>query len=126
MTRDMRESFSTRERRYPIRIDVRYRLCGDRDWCVGRTENISRRGILIRTGSVTIPPLTRIEILLALPPEVGGAPGTPVIGRGLVVRTEPAQHEAADAAMAATIVEYVAPILEYVAASVADADPRRI
>jgi hypothetical protein len=119
MPRDMGEPFSTRERRYPIRIDVRYRHTGERHWHIGFTENISRGGILIRTRGVTMPPLTEIDVFLALPPEVGGVEGMPVIGRGFVVRTEPPRHDAADAAVAATIVQYVA-------AYVPDTDPRRI
>jgi hypothetical protein len=119
MPRDLGEPLSTRERRYTVRIEVRYRHSGDRDWHIGFTENISRGGILIRTRGVTMPPLTAIDVFLALPPEVGGAAGMPVIGRGFVVRIEPPRHDTADAAVAATIVHYVA-------AYVPDADPRRI
>jgi hypothetical protein len=119
MPRDIGEPFSTRERRYPIRIDVRYRHSGDRHWHIGFTENISRGGILIRTRGATMPPLTAIDVFLALPPEVGGADGMPVIGRGFVVRLELPRQGSEDAAVAATIVQYVA-------AYVPDTDPRRI
>ena len=91
--------------RYPVRTDVRYRQAGQRDWHVGRTENISRNGVLIRARHL-IARHTPIEVLLALPPELGGTPGMPVMGRGRVVRTEP-PAAGADAAVAAFIAEYV-------------------
>jgi hypothetical protein len=103
--------------RYPIRTDVCYREAGHRDWHNGCTENISRTGVLIRARHL-IAPHTPIEILLALPPEVGGQAGAPMIGRGRVVRAEPPSSHDADATVAAFIVEYVA--------TYADNDPRRI
>jgi hypothetical protein len=99
-----------------MRIDVRYRHSGDRDWFIGCSENISRGGILVRTRQLTIPPHTPIEVLLALPPEAGGAEDTPVIGRGVVVRSEPPPDGTAEAAA----------ITEDLAAYVPGTDPRRI
>jgi hypothetical protein len=104
--------------RYPVRTDVRYRQVGERDWHDGRTENISRNGVLIRTRHM-IARHVPIEVLLALPPELGGAPGIPVMGRGRVVRTEPPSDAGAEAAVAAFIAEYIP---TYVPGD----DPRRI
>jgi hypothetical protein len=107
-----------RAARYRLNLPIRYRTADAPDWRDGRTENISRSGILIRTGT-PLPPWTPIEMLLALPAEVGGR-GQPVICRGRVVRAEPAgANGRRQPAMAATIaaVTYIQP---------PNADPRRI
>ena len=107
-----------RARRYEIDLPIRYRTADAPGWHEGRTENISRTGILIRT-TAPLPPRTPIDMLLALPAEVGGR-GVPVICRGRVVRAEPAgAHGQHQPTMAATIVavRYVQP---------PDSDPRRI
>ncbi|MCU1381416.1 MAG: hypothetical protein JWL71_113 [Acidobacteria bacterium] len=118
MNRDLREASGDRERRYPIRVDVRYRHAGDREWHCGRTENISRSGILIRARHL-LAPHTPIEVLLSLPPELGGAADAPVIGRGRVVRADAPDGDGAQATVAAIVAEYAA---TYVAGN----DPRRI
>jgi hypothetical protein len=96
---------------------MRYRRAGEIHWRTGSTENISRSGVLFRA-SDPMPPLTPVEILLALPPEVGGSDGT-VICRGRVVRTEPATADDPRPAVAASIAGYST-------ADVQDDDPRRI
>jgi PilZ domain len=104
--------------RYSIELPIRYRTPNAPAWHDGRTENISRSGVLIRTQE-PLPPRTPIEILIALPTEVGGG-DAPVICRGRVVRTEPPRAGGdGPQAMAATIVAIgdVHP---------QDADPRRI
>jgi hypothetical protein len=104
--------------RYPIDLPIQYRLADAPEWHEGRTENISRTGVLIRTAA-PLPPRTSIDLLLALPAEVGGR-GVPVICRGRVVRTEPADaHGQRQPTMAATLVA-VRPVQPQ------DADPRRI
>jgi hypothetical protein len=118
MARDLPDHSRDRPLRYAIRTDVRYRQAGHRDWHDGCTENISRSGILIRTRHM-LALSTRIEVLLALPVELGGQGGTPVIGHGRVVRAEPPANDDADATLAAFIAEYVATYA-------ADDDPRRI
>jgi hypothetical protein len=107
--------------RYRLRIPLRYRSTGDDEWRDGRTENISRSGVLFRTDRL-MPPQTRIEMLLALPAELGGDAAATVICRGRIVRTEPraedAEHDA-EHVVAATIAGY------RIAHSQGD-DPRRI
>jgi hypothetical protein len=107
-----------RAERHPVRIPVRYRPSGARQWFDGRTENISRSGILIRTRD-SVPVATTLEMLLALPVELGGVPDVPVIYTGRVVRTEPATDRHCDLRFAATIAGYepTHPVLD---------DPRRI
>ena len=111
-------SSHSRAPRYAIRTDVRFRQAGQRDWHIGSTENISRNGVLIRARHVIARHMP-IEILLALPPELGGAPDVPMVGRGRVVRTEPPSAIDADATVAAFIAEYVPFCMP-------DHDPRRI
>src|SRR2546421_8153775 len=97
---------------------MRYRPAGDMRWHEGHTENISRSGVLFRT-SQPMPRFTSIEMMLALPTEVGGGEDATVICRGRVVRTEPATHHDPRPAIAATIAGYRL-------AHVQGNDPRRI
>src|SRR6266446_9416487 len=98
--------YARRARRYPIRLAMRFRPSGDSQWSDARTENISRSGVLFRTSHV-MRRATPIEMLLALPVEVGGA-NAPVICRGRVVRTERSADNDRDPmpAVAATIAGY--------------------
>jgi hypothetical protein len=86
---------------------MRFRSSGDPHWHEGRTENISRSGVLFRSAHL-MPRRTPIEMLLALPAEVGGGGGesATVICRGRVVRSEPPNHDDTEPAMAATIAGY--------------------
>jgi PilZ domain len=91
--------------RYPIRITMLYRLPGNKQWRQGRTENISRSGVLFRTDhkmSLEAP----IDMLLALPVEVAGGRNARVICRGRVVRMEGAPGDDTERAVAATITNY--------------------
>ena len=91
--------------RYPIRISMLYRLPGNKQWRQGRTENISRSGVLFRTDrQMTLE--APIEMLLALPVEVAGGRNASVICRGRVVRMEGAPGDDTERAVAATITNY--------------------
>ena len=92
----------TRATRFPVRIPIRYRPEGQDHWHDGETENISRSGVLFTT-SEPVAKLTAIEMLLTLPPEVGGGDQPTVICRGRVVRTELAREDDPRSAVAATI-----------------------
>jgi hypothetical protein len=109
MERDPKKPAFTRATRYPLRIPLRYRPSGDPQWREGRTENISRSGVLFRTDHL-MPLQTPIEMLLALPAEVGGGEdAATVICRGRIVRTElpkGAENEGERPAVAATIAGY--------------------
>jgi PilZ domain-containing protein len=109
---------SQRAARFAIQIPMRYRFAGEPHWYDGETENISRSGVLFRT-SQPIPRFTPIEMMLALPKEVGGGDDAAVICRGRVVRTEPASADDARPAVAATIAGFRL-------AHVQGNDPRRI
>ena|ERR1700730_10594548 len=92
-----------RATRYPIQISMLYRSAGNRQWREGRTENISRSGVLFRTDHL-MPLQTPIEMLLPLPVEVGGGQNATVICRGRVVRM--AADDDTQPAVAATISGY--------------------
>ncbi len=85
-------------------MTLRYRPWGDRLWREGLTENISRSGVLFRAEQ-PVPVKSAIEMLLALPVEVGGGENSIVICRGRVVRTEPGKDDGS-LAVAATITGY--------------------
>ena len=74
--------------RYPLRIPLRYRPFGDSVWTDGTTENISRTGVLFRSGRV-VPPNTSLEIQFFLSSDER------VVCHGTVVRTAPELGEAA-------------------------------
>jgi len=118
MKHDAASALVHRAARFAIQIPMRYRPAGDRQWRDGYTENISRSGVLFRT-SQQIPLLTPIDMMLALPSEVGGGEDATVICRGRVVRTEPANPLDPRPAIAATIAGYRI-------AHVQGNDPRRI
>jgi hypothetical protein len=94
-----------RAERHPMRIPIRYRPFGTTAWFDGRTENISRSGVLIRARDV-VPVATPVEMLLALPVELGGMPDVPVICTGRIVRMETATNHHSEPAIAATIGGY--------------------
>ena len=103
MERNVPTKYSPRARRYPIRLTMRFRSAGDGQWRDARTENISRSGVLFRTADVIR--ATHIEMLMALPAEVGGENAT-VICRGRIVRTEPPRDDDPQPGVAATITGY--------------------
>jgi len=118
MLREFHDSSAPAARapRFPIDLPIRYRSADAPEWHEGRTENISRSGVLFRTGAL-LPPRTSIDILLALPAEVGGRE-VPVICRGRVVRAEAAGvHTHATIAATFVAVRFAEPH---------DTDPRRI
>ena len=117
MERDVARKHSPRAWRYPIRLTMRFRSSGDGQWRDARTENISRSGVLFRTADV-VPRATHIEMLMALPAEVGGENAT-VICRGRIVRTEPPKDDDPRPAVAATIAGYRLMHMQ-------GSDPRRI
>ena len=96
----------TRAMRYPIRMPIRYRVSGELQWREGRTENISRSGVLFRTGDA-LTMRSAVEMMLTLPPEISGSRDqATVICRGRIVRTAPAHDGDPQPAFAATIAGY--------------------
>jgi hypothetical protein len=105
MELDPKQPSPPRAQRYPIHIPLKYRPSGTPDWWEGRTENISRSGVLFRTEHV-MPLQTPVDVLMALPEEVGDAGSGMVMCNGRVVRTEPPQPDEPRPAVAVTISSY--------------------
>jgi hypothetical protein len=79
-------AWTPRERRLKHEVDVLYRERGTTAWIEGRSENVSRSGVLFR-GSASIPSGTVVEVVLEMPVEVTGQAGSNVLCFGTVVRT---------------------------------------
>jgi PilZ domain len=96
---------SSRAQRFTIEVPLRYRQIGYNDWRTGKTENISRSGMLFRADQI-IPNNVQLEINLVLPAEIAGLSAAEVTCRGEIVRTMDAQEPAMPPAMAAKILQY--------------------
>ena len=83
-------------------MEVRYRAHGQDEWHEGRTENISRTGVLFWVDSL-LEPDTPVEMNFTLPVKVGGQPPATVICKGRIVRTVPAGARSPRPAIAASI-----------------------
>jgi hypothetical protein len=94
-----------RASRFSIEIPFYFRQPGERGWIEGKTDNISRSGVLFRTSEV-LEERTPVEMYFAFPLEVQGRPGARVTCRGQIVRTVPPDSEDALPALAATISRY--------------------
>ena len=82
-----------RASRFPLHLLVRYRRVGDPEWRQGKTENISRSGVLFRAAELVLPD-TDVELRLALPVAAPGREPPEVSCRGRVVRTvSPSENE---------------------------------
>lgn len=109
-------TYAPRAPRYPLPIAVLYRTRGDKTWLEGRTENISKSGVLVRAER-PLKVQTPIEILLDIPPDLPSPFSGTTICRGRIVRAIDASPLEDRPAFAATIVEYeTSPLM----------DPRRI
>jgi hypothetical protein len=93
-----------RATRYEMSAPLVYRCVGEEEWRRGRTENISRTGVLFQAAMPVLPAATRIEFILVLP-DIGPPGGSRVQCAGRVVRQRGAAAEGA-CAMAATIDAY--------------------
>jgi len=60
-----------RARRFLIQTRLRYRVKLERTWREGKTENMSRSGLLFRTEFV-VKPTTKIELSMVLPSGILG------------------------------------------------------
>jgi hypothetical protein len=108
--------YAPRAPRYTLPITVLYRTRGDKDWLEGRTENISKSGVLVRADR-PMPLQAQIEMLLTIPADLPSPFTGTAICRGRIVRSvEPSALENRPA-FAVTIVEYETSNLM---------DPRRI
>jgi hypothetical protein len=72
-----------RATRVLLRLPLRYRMVGQTDWRPGKTENISRSGVLFVADDLFAVD-TELELSFTLPEELGPAS---ILCRGRVVRT---------------------------------------
>lgn len=77
----------TREPRFAVNLQVRYRTPDVPHWQVAVTENISRSGVLLRAQR-SLTPRTSIELVLEVPNPFAGGPAGDVTCVGDVVRDE--------------------------------------
>jgi CheY-like chemotaxis protein len=94
-----------RARRFNLQLPLRYRPLGEQSWRPGKTENISRSGLLFQAQEVLYPN-AQLEISLVLPAEIAGLSATEVICRGEIVRSTGAQGPGMPPALAAKILQY--------------------
>jgi PAS domain S-box-containing protein len=100
-----RQVSPTRAQRFQLHLPLRYRRLGEKEWHAGKTENISRSGLLFQADDV-LQPCAQLEINLVLPAEIAGLSGTEVVCRGEVVRTVEPHAGGLSPALAARILQY--------------------
>lgn len=100
-----REIAPTRAQRFQLHLPLRYRRLGEKTWHDGKTENISRSGMLFQ-GDELLQPAAQLEINLVLPAEIAGLSATEVVCRGEVVRTVEPRGQTLNPALAARILQY--------------------
>jgi hypothetical protein len=83
-------AWTPRERRLKHEVEVLYRERGTTAWSEGRSENVSRSGLLF-SGSTTMESGKVVEVVLEMPVEVSGQAGSNVLCFGTVVRSTPNQ-----------------------------------
>jgi len=94
-----------RAQRFQLHLPLRYRRLGEQDWHEGKTENISRSGMLFEAEEL-VQPSVQLEINLVLPAEIAGLSATEVVCRGEVVRSVEAHGGSLNPALAARILQY--------------------
>ena len=104
-TEQSREIPPARAQRFQLHLPLRYRRLGENQWHVGKTENISRSGMLFEADE-PLQPNAQLEINLVLPAEIAGLSETEVVCRGEVVRTIEPHGKAINPALAARILQY--------------------
>jgi len=93
---------SVRACRFDLDLPLHYRPIGEPEWHEGRTENISRTGVLFRAAEI-LDVDTEVEMTFSLPL----APAAPaVVCRGRVVRTALPGGDARRSGLAVTISRY--------------------
>ncbi len=101
-----REQFPpARAQRFQLHLPLRYRRLGENNWHEGKTENISRSGMLFQAEEA-LQPSAVLEINLVLPQEIAGLSETEVVCRGEVVRTVQPNGGTVTPALAARILQY--------------------
>ena len=91
--------------RFDLHVPVCFRAKGQQDWRQGRTENMSRSGVLF-SSEQTLKPEDDLEMLFVLPVAAGDSGAVVLSCEGRVVRSvEPASRES-PFQLAATFLRY--------------------
>jgi hypothetical protein len=77
-----------RPQRVSLQVPVRYRAIGEGAWHQGRTENISRTGVLIRAARV-VPVGAEVDVILTVPTGIMAEMAAEIICDGAVARHVP-------------------------------------
>jgi len=94
-----------RATRFDLHLPLKYRLIGESGWREGKTENISRSGMLFQAEE-PIAPNAQLEINLVLPAEIAGLSAAEVVCRGEVVRMIDPESGTVSPTLAAKILQY--------------------
>jgi len=94
-----------RATRFDLHLPLKYRLVGESGWREGKTENISRSGMLFQAEE-PIAPNAQLEINLVLPAEIAGLSAAEVVCRGEVVRMIDPESGTVSPTLAAKILQY--------------------
>lgn len=84
---------------------MKYRVGSELGWSSGRTENISKSGVLVRTGRA-LGLETAITMVLQLPPAGKGEAPASMACRGMIVRAVDLPEAGADQVFAVRILNY--------------------
>jgi len=95
----------SRAQRFQLNLPLKYRRLDEENWHDGKTQNISRSGLLFQAEDF-LQPNVILEINLVLPTEIAGLSQTEVVCRGEVVRTVQTDGEEMPPALAAKILQY--------------------
>lgn len=109
------KSFIPRAPRYQVEVELRYRPIGEILWHDGRSENVSRSGVLFHP-ECGLSLHTQIEVMFAMPVEMT-SPAAMDVRRARIVRSIPASLNGKSLPYVAAAFEF-----EYVSPH----DPRRI
>lgn len=105
-TEKLREGQFIRATRFPLRVPLRYRCQGEREWHAGASENISCTGVLFRADRL-LETTTPVELSFSLPTQITGDAEVRVFCAGYIVRSvRPELAMQAPALAAAAIVDY--------------------
>ena len=91
--------------RFALRVPVCFRKKGHPDWCQGRTENMSRSGVLF-TSEETLQPEVPLEMVFVLPVASTDDSAVVLQCQGRVVRASEDAASGSPSRMAATFVTY--------------------
>ena len=89
-----------RQPRFEVVVPINFRRTGEFSWNMGKTNNLSRTGVLFRA-VLPLKPESKVEFEFVAPPEFGTEAGEMLSCRAQVVRLSPPPPNDRRASMAA-------------------------